>query len=84
MQIPCPHCQGYAYVRTSQRITDTVRHFTAICRNPDCAAVFYGEISISGQRRDSLNPNASVQLPLGRRNAKTITTVQNPHETPNP
>ena len=78
MLIPCPHCQGYAYIRTSQKITDTLRHYTAICKNPDCACVFYGEVSISGQQRESLNPNADIHLPVGRRNAKTPMVQVNP------
>ena len=40
MRMMCPHCNEFAYTRTSQQLTRTSRETIFQCRNTDCGHVF--------------------------------------------
>ena len=69
-KIRCPHCQEWAFINQSYRITATLSRWEAVCHNTECLAVFQGSISIDFIKRQSLAPSPDINLPVKeRRNA---------------
>lgn len=56
-------------VRNSEVQTATSRELRLACTNDDCRAVLNGQLVLISTRVPSACPNASVDLPLGRRKA---------------
>lgn len=61
--ILCPHCGAPAIIRSSEQITETVKHLFTICTNPDCMHSWKSSISPIYTISPSNIPNPAVDIP---------------------
>jgi len=64
MRMMCPHCNEFAYTRTSQQLTRTSRETIFQCRNTDCGHVFSAVTEINRTISPSAIPDPMVILPM--------------------
>lgn len=73
--ILCPKCDAPAYIRRSQRITETVKHLTCHCTNTGCGHTWLAELAFV----HSFNPGLIDRADL---NLKVCPRDQVPHVFP--
>lgn len=60
----CPHCEEPAFVRTSKRVTATLREKYMQCSNLECAHTWVIHEHAVRTIAPSMCPNPSVHIPL--------------------
>ena len=76
MRIDCPRCEKKAFIRTSQRISSTVRTLYCACSNVECGHTFVAQVSFS----HTISPSAldlpeQVRQALPHKTSKEITAL---------
>lgn len=66
MRMMCPHCEEFAYTRTSIPMTKTSRETIFQCKNMMCGHVFSAVTEINRTISPSSIPNPKVILPMSR------------------
>jgi predicted RNA-binding Zn-ribbon protein involved in translation (DUF1610 family) len=62
----CPHCDTRSAIRTSQRMTRTMREITYVCTDPECGHTFIVTAEATRTLSPSAKPNPSVLLPISQ------------------
>lgn len=62
--LDCPHCDTWAKLRSSRKVTRTVRDQYFQCQNLDCGHTFKVQQEIIATICPSARPRASVILPI--------------------
>lgn len=62
----CPHCGARSSIRTSQRMTRTMREITYACTDPECGHTFVVVAEAHRTLSPSAKPNPSVLLPISQ------------------
>jgi len=60
----CPHCGAETGVRTSSRITPTLRKADLLCTNPQCGHAFVVHAEAVRTLSPSARPNPAIYLPM--------------------
>lgn len=60
--LPCPHCRGPLRTRSSRAIAPTIAQMYLICVNPECAATFGGDLTITHVISPGAKPNPAIGL----------------------
>lgn len=61
--ITCPKCDAPAYIRDSQRITETVKHIKSHCTNTGCGHTFLMQLSFVHTFSPGLIDRPDLNLP---------------------
>jgi hypothetical protein len=59
----CPHCNAPSIIRSSDRVTATVKDLFMICSNADCGHTWKAQISVVYTLSPSATPNPAVDIP---------------------
>ncbi len=64
MKMRCPHCNSWAFTRSSSQITNTTRESYLACKNFECGHTFSVVSTINRTISPSATPDPTVVLPL--------------------
>ena len=59
----CPDCAAPMYIRSSEQITETIKHLLVQCSNVDCTASFKWGMEPIHQINPSHIPNPAISIP---------------------
>jgi hypothetical protein len=65
--VTCPKCAAPAFIRRSERLTETVKQLTAHCTNSGCGHIFEAEIVITRTLVPGLIDRPDLNLPVAPR-----------------
>lgn len=64
MRIPCPHCGGYARIRSSSQISPVCRELYLACTNEECGWRGKAGLEITWTLAPSQQPDPKVRIPF--------------------
>ncbi len=76
MKMRCPHCNSWAFTRSSIEITDTSRESFWICKNFECGHTFSAVTTINRTLSPSAVPNPRVIIPMSSHMRRGVLSQQ--------